>query len=60
MAFNRIIRFYDKEGVERYGDVEDEIPPSELEGRTVKLVSGNLETGFKVMDEKAEVAKVGR
>lgn len=59
MSFHRLIRFHDTEGVERYGDVEDEISPSELEGRTVKLVSGNIESGFKVTQEKAELAKVG-
>lgn len=59
MSFHRLIRFRDKEGIERHGDVEDEIAPSELEGKTVKLVSGNIETGFKVMEERADVAKVG-
>lgn len=59
MSFHRLIRFHDEEGVERYGDVEDEISPLELEGRTVKLVSGDIEFGFKITEEKAEVAKVG-
>lgn len=59
MSFHRLIRFHDTEGIERYGDVEDEIAPSELEGKTVKLVLGNIESGFKVMEEKAEVVKVG-
>lgn len=59
MSFHKLIRFRDKEGIERYGDVEGEIAPSELEGRTVKLVSGNIESGFKTTEEKAEVAKVG-
>lgn len=58
MSFNRLIRFLDKEGIERYGDVEDEVLPSQLEGKTVKLVSGSLESGFEVVEEKAEVAKV--
>lgn len=59
MSFHKLIRFHDKEGVERYGDVEDEISPSELEGRTVKLVSDNIESGFKITEETAEVTKVG-
>lgn len=59
MSFHRLIRFHDKEGVERYGDAEDEISPSELKGRTVKLVSGNIESGFKITEEKALVTKVG-
>lgn len=58
MSFGRLIRFHDKDGIERYGDVEDEIAPPELEGKTVKLVSGNIESGFKFLGEKAEVAKV--
>lgn len=59
MSFHRLFRFHDKEGFERYGDIEDEISPSELKGKTVKLVSGSIESGFKVTEEKAEVAKVG-
>lgn len=58
MSFTRLIRFHDKAGLERFGNVEDETVPSELVGKTVKLVSGSIESGFKVMEEKAEVAKV--
>lgn len=58
MSFDRLIRFLDKEGIERYGNVEGEIPASELEGKTVQLVSGSIESGFKVLDEKTELAKV--
>lgn len=59
MSFHKLIRFRDKEGIERYGDLEDDVAPLELEGRAVKLVSGNIESGFKTTEEKAEVAKVG-
>ncbi|EEU36776.1 uncharacterized protein NECHADRAFT_98244 [Fusarium vanettenii 77-13-4] len=58
MSFDRLIRFLDKEGIERYGNVEGEIPASELEGKTVQLVSGSIESGFKVLDEKAELVKL--
>lgn len=58
MSFDRLIRFLDKEGIERYGNVEGEIPASELEGKTVQLVSSSIESGFKVLDEKAELVKV--
>lgn len=60
MSFDRLIRFRDRAGVERYGNVKDEVVPSGLEGKTVQLVSGNMESGFKIQDEKAEVAKVSR
>lgn len=58
MSFDRLIRFQDREGFERYGNVENEVAPSELRGKTVQLVSGSVESGFKVLGEKAEVAKV--
>ncbi|KAI8675965.1 FAA-hydrolase domain-containing protein [Fusarium keratoplasticum] len=58
MSFDRLIRFLDKEGIERYGNVEGEIPASELESKTVQLVSGSIESGFKVLDEKAELVKL--
>ncbi|KAF7553480.1 hypothetical protein G7Z17_g3605 [Cylindrodendrum hubeiense] len=57
MSFDRLIRFIDKNGVERYGNVESELSASELNGKQVQLVSGNIESGFKVTDDKAEVAK---
>lgn len=59
MSFKRLIRFYDKDGIERYGDVEDDIASQELVGKSVKIVSGNLELGFKVLEDRIEVAKVG-
>lgn len=60
MSFDRLIRFRDREGIDRYGNVENEVAASELEGETVQLVSGNIESGFKILEEKAEVAKVTR
>lgn len=58
MSFDRLIRFLDKDGVERYGNVESELSPSELNRATVQLVSGTIESGFKVLNDKAEVSKV--
>lgn len=58
MPFDRLIRFLDKDGVERYGNVESELSASELNGATVQLVSGTIESGFKVLNDRAEVAKV--
>lgn len=58
MSFKRLIRFRDKEGIERYGNVEDEIAASDLVGKTVQLVSGDIESEFNVLNEKTEVAKV--
>lgn len=58
MSFDRLIRFRDSAGIERYGNVENEVAASELAGKAVQLVSGSIETGFKSLDEKAEVVKV--
>lgn len=58
MSFDRLIRFEDREGIERYGNIEDEVATLELEGKTVQLVSGSIESGFETLKEKAEVAKV--
>jgi hypothetical protein len=60
MTFDRLIRFRDRKGIDRYGNVETEVAASELEGQIVQLVSGNIESGFKIIEEKAEVAKVTR
>ncbi|KAM5343944.1 hypothetical protein ACJ41O_012481 [Fusarium nematophilum] len=57
MPFDRLIRFLDEGGVERFGNVEADVPTSELTGKEVQLVSGDLESGFRVQDEKGKVAK---
>ncbi|KAK7460209.1 hypothetical protein Landi51_00457 [Colletotrichum acutatum] len=37
MSFNRLIRFEDAEGVERYGNIDNDIPASGLLGKTVQF-----------------------
>ncbi|KXH29587.1 hypothetical protein CSIM01_06320 [Colletotrichum simmondsii] len=59
MSFDRLIRFEDAEGVERYGNIDNNIPASELLGKTVQVVLGTLESGFNVSDDQAVVGKVG-
>lgn len=60
MSFDRLIRFLDKEGVERRGNVESDLPASELPGKEVQLLSGSFYSGYKVTDERAEVVKVSK
>jgi 2-keto-4-pentenoate hydratase/2-oxohepta-3-ene-1,7-dioic acid hydratase in catechol pathway len=60
MSFDRLIRFIDSAGLERYGNVESEVAGGDLVGKTVSLLQGNMTTGFSVMpDTKAQVTKVG-
>lgn len=60
MSFTRLIRFLDKNGDERFGNVQSDISPSELVGQTVQLVSGSIEKGFKLNDIEIQVSKVSR
>lgn len=58
MSFDRLIRFEDAEGVEKYGNIDNNVPASELVGKTVQVVLGTLESGFNVSDDQAVVGKV--
>ncbi|KAH6952463.1 hypothetical protein BKA56DRAFT_505099 [Ilyonectria sp. MPI-CAGE-AT-0026] len=58
MSFDRLIRFLDKEGVERRGNVASDLPASELPGKEVQLLSGSFYSGYNVTDERAVVAKL--
>ncbi|KAK1528712.1 uncharacterized protein CCOS01_06546 [Colletotrichum costaricense] len=58
MSFDRLIRFEDAEGVERYGNIDNNVPASELLGKTVEVVLGTLESGFNVSDDQAVVGKL--
>lgn len=60
MSFDRLIRFLDKEGVERRGNVKSDLPASELPGKEVQLLSGSFYSGYNVTDERAVVAKVSK
>ena len=58
-AFERLIRFQDAEGKTVYGNLEEEVPTREIEGRSVEVVDGSVESGFKKTGDKAKVKKVG-
>lgn len=58
MSLDRLIRFLDEDGQEKYGNVEREIPTGELEGSVVQLLTGNIEIGFQKQNQQAKVAKV--
>ncbi|KAJ0318074.1 hypothetical protein COL5a_010821 [Colletotrichum fioriniae] len=55
MSFDRLIRFEDAEGVERYGNIDNNVPASELVGKTVQVVLGTLESGFNFQPPKKPV-----
>ncbi|KAL2878713.1 hypothetical protein SGCOL_005938 [Colletotrichum sp. CLE4] len=57
MSFDRLIRFEDAEGVERYGNIDSDVAASELLGKSVQVVLGTLESGFSVSDQQAVVGK---
>ncbi|USP80482.1 Fumarylacetoacetate hydrolase domain-containing protein 2 [Curvularia clavata] len=57
-AFERLIRFQDAEGKTVYGNLEEEVPTREIEGRSVEVVEGDVESGFKKTEKKAKVAKL--
>ena len=58
MAFDRLLRFIDEDGVERYGNIETDKPVAELPGTSVQVVEGSLESGFKLLSTTSTVSKV--
>lgn len=59
-AFERLIRFEDSEGKTVYGNLEEEVPTREIEGRSVEVVEGDVESGFRKTGGKTQVKKVRR
>jgi transcription initiation factor TFIIH subunit 2 len=57
-AFERLIRFEDKEGKTVYGNLEKETPTREIEGSSVEILEGDVQSGFKKTGQKATVGKV--
>jgi hypothetical protein len=56
--FQRLIRFLDKEGRENYGDLGAYRPGEAIEGTYVRVLSGDLNTGFSATSVEKEVKKV--
>lgn len=57
-AFERLIRFEADDGKTYYGDLGKEVPTREIEGKTVSVLDGNIESGFKRTGAEAKVSKV--
>jgi len=57
-AFERLIRFEAEDGKTYYGDLGAEVSTREIPGRVVKVVTGDVESGFTKTDQEAKVSKV--
>jgi hypothetical protein len=58
-TFDRLIRFEAENGKTYLGDLgKEEVPTREIEGRTVQVLEGNVEGGFKRTGGEASVSKV--
>lgn len=57
-AFERLIRFEATDGKTCYGDLGAEVPTREIEGKTVKVLDGDVKSGFKKSGGEAVVGKV--
>ena len=58
MSFERLIRFLDADGHERYGNIQKAMPSGEIIGLQVQVIAGCLAGGFTRTTEKARVTKV--
>lgn len=58
MSFDRLIRFVDENGKQRYGNLEHPHGAKEIEGSEVQLLGGDLQGGFHKSSERATVKKV--
>ena len=57
-AFERLIRFEDKDGKTVYGNLEKEVPTKEIEGSSVEVLERDVKSGFKKTGQKTTVGKV--
>lgn len=57
-AFERLIRFEDKDGKTVYGNLEKEVPTKEIEGSSVEVLEGDVKSVFKKTGQKTTVGKV--
>ena len=56
--FQHLIRFLDVEGRENYGDLQAYRAGEAIEGTYVRVLSGDLNTGFSATSVEKEVRKV--
>jgi hypothetical protein len=57
-SFDRLIRFQTADGKTIYGNLAQEVPTREIEGRDVEVLEGDLKSGFKKSGDKAKVQKL--
>lgn len=57
-TFERLIRFLDEDGKTCYGDLPMSVSADKIEGKSVKVLSGELNTGFKPTETRKTVKKV--
>lgn len=58
-TFERLIRFQSVDGRSvKYGDLGEETPTREIEGKEVEVLGGDLKSGFRKTGERAVVGKL--
>ncbi|PVI08634.1 hypothetical protein DM02DRAFT_549062 [Periconia macrospinosa] len=57
-SFDRLIRFEADDGKVYYGDLGDEVPTREIEGRKVQVLDGDVKSGFKKSGGEVKVSKL--
>ena len=57
-AFERLIRFQSEDGKTVYGNLEKETPARKIEGSSVEVLDGDVQSGFKKTGGKATVSKL--
>ncbi|KAH3955363.1 hypothetical protein HBI56_022300 [Parastagonospora nodorum] len=58
MSFDRLIRFTTPSGAERYGNLAQETPTREIEGKEVEVLEGSVKSGFRKSGGKEIVGKL--
>lgn len=58
MSFDRLIRFTTPSGAERYGNLAQETPTREIEGKEVEVLEGSVKSGFRKSGGKEVVGKL--
>ena len=57
-TFDRLIRFEAEDGEVYYGDLGGEVPTREIEGREVKVLNGDVKSGFEKGGKEVRVKKL--
>ncbi|KAJ4289716.1 hypothetical protein N0V90_011046 [Kalmusia sp. IMI 367209] len=57
-SFDRLIRFEGEDGEVHYGDLGNEVPTRDIQGKRVRVLGGDVESGFKRTSKEEKVAKL--